>query len=117
MQTLLLSSKPINATVSDNGVEISIDVAGEVKEFQCRLLCGADGAHSWVRRTFKMGRPKELMIGFQIEVTGYPGEEGRLDLFTGDDIAPDSLPGLFRLEILQGYGRHGLYHKLSEGIL
>ena len=35
-----------------------------------------------------MGRPKELMIGFQIEVTGYPGEEGRLDLFTGDDIAP-----------------------------
>ena len=27
---LLLSSKPINATVSDNGVEISIDVAGEV---------------------------------------------------------------------------------------
>ena len=85
---LLLSSKPINANVKNSGVEISIDVDGEIKQFECRLLCGADGAHSWVRRTFKMGRPKELMIGFQIEVTGYQGEEGRLDLFTGEDIAP-----------------------------
>ncbi len=111
---LLLSSKPINATVSDNGVEISIDVAGEVKEFQCRLLCGADGAHSWVRRTFKMGRPKELMIGFQIEVTGYPGEEGRLDLFTGDDIAP----GFFAWAIPSGnttrIGNWTLPQKLGE---
>ena len=62
---LLLSSKPINANVKNSGVEISIDVDGEIKQFECRLLCGADGAHSWVRRTFKMGRPKELMIGFQ----------------------------------------------------
>ena len=111
---LILSSKPINATVSDNGVEISIDVAGEVKEFQCRFLCGADGAHSWVRRNFKMGRPKELMIGFQIEVTGYPGEEGRLDLFTGEDIAP----GFFAWAIPSGnttrIGNWTLPQKLGE---
>ncbi len=35
-----------------------------------------------------MGRPKEMMIGFQIEVTGYEGDEGRLDMYTGRDIAP-----------------------------
>ena len=52
------------------------------------MLCGADGAHSWVRRNFRMGRPKEMMIGFQIEVTGYVGEEGRLDMYTGSEIAP-----------------------------
>jgi len=35
-----------------------------------------------------MGRPDEMMIGFQIEVTGYSGEEGKLDMYTGSDIAP-----------------------------
>ncbi|MEC8938234.1 MAG: NAD(P)/FAD-dependent oxidoreductase, partial [Candidatus Thermoplasmatota archaeon] len=111
---LLLSSKPINANVKNSGVEISIDVDGEIKQFECRLLCGADGAHSWVRRTFKMGRPKELMIGFQIEVTGYQGEEGRLDLFTGEDIAP----GFFAWAIPSGtttrIGNWTLPDKLGE---
>ena len=70
-------------------MEISLDINGEIKQFQCRMLCGADGAHSWVRRTFKMGRPKELLIGFQIEVTGYPGKkEGSTSLQ-----AMNSLPG------------------------
>ena len=73
---LLLASKPTNALVTELGVEIEINVNGENQQFFSRMICGADGAHSWVRRTFKMGRPKELMIGFQIEVTGYPGEEG-----------------------------------------
>ncbi|MED6312669.1 MAG: NAD(P)/FAD-dependent oxidoreductase [Candidatus Thermoplasmatota archaeon] len=111
---LLLSSKPINANVKNSGVEISIDVGGEIKQFECRLLCGADGAHSWVRRTFKMGRPKELMIGFQIEVTGYRGAEGRLDLFTGEDIAP----GFFAWAIPSGtttrIGNWTLPEKLGE---
>lgn len=35
-----------------------------------------------------MGRPKELMIGFQVEVTGYQGEDGRLDMYTGSRISP-----------------------------
>ncbi|MGB1459612.1 MAG: hypothetical protein ACPG7N_05395, partial [Candidatus Thalassarchaeaceae archaeon] len=111
---LLLSSKPVSANVSKSGVEITLDINGEIKQFQCRMLCGADGAHSWVRRTFKMGRPKELLIGFQIEVTGYPGEEGRLDLFTGDDFAP----GFFAWAIPSGnttrIGNWSLPHKLGE---
>ena len=54
------------------------------------------------------------MIGFQIEVTGYPGEEGRLDLFTGNDIAP----GFFAWAIPSGnttrIGNWTLPHKLGE---
>ena len=111
---LLLSSKPVSANVTNSGVEISLDINGEIKQFQCRMLCGADGAHSWVRRTFKMGRPKELLIGFQIEVTGYPGEEGRLDLFTGDEFAP----GFFAWAIPSGnttrIGNWSLPNKLGE---
>ena len=61
-----------------------------------------------------MGRPKELMIGFQIEVTGYQGEEGRLDLFTGEDIAP----GFFAWAIPSGtttrIGNWTLPDKLGE---
>lgn len=111
---LLLSSRPIKADVIDSGVEVLIDIDGKTNQFNCRMLCGADGAHSWVRRTFKMGRPKELLIGFQIEVTGYTGEDGRLDLFTGNEFAP----GFFAWAIPSGnttrIGNWSLPHKLGE---
>ncbi len=83
-----LSSKPISAKITNNSVELSIAFDEEERIVRAKLLCGADGAHSWVRRNFKMGRPKEMLIGLQIEVTGYETEEGKLDLFTGDDLAP-----------------------------
>ena len=83
-----LSSKPVSAEEIDDHVLLSIaSPEGEVS-VRCKLLCGADGAHSWVRRRFKMGRPKELMIGFQVEVTGYKGEQGRLDMYTGSGFSP-----------------------------
>ena len=83
-----LSSKPVSAEEIDDHVLLSIaSPEGEVS-VRCKLLCGADGAHSWVRRHFKMGRPKELMIGFQVEVTGYKGEQGRLDMYTGSGFSP-----------------------------
>ena len=83
-----LSSKPLSAVVEGGSVNLSIRTPEGEKDVRCRLLCGADGAHSWVRRHFKMGRPKELMIGFQVEVTGYQGEDGRLDMYTGSRISP-----------------------------
>ena len=83
-----LSSKPISAVVEEESVNLSIITPEGEKNVRCRLLCGADGAHSWVRRHFKMGRPKEMMIGFQVEVTGYQGEDGRLDMYTGSHISP-----------------------------
>jgi digeranylgeranylglycerophospholipid reductase len=85
---ILLSSRPLSAEVKHDGVELLVSVKGEELPFACKLLCGADGAHSWVRRTFKLGRIKEMMIGFQIEVTGYPGIEGRLDMYTGEEVSP-----------------------------
>jgi len=85
---LWLSSKPISSEQDENGVNITISTPTGNVDVRCSILCGADGAHSWVRRNFRMGRPKEMMIGFQIEVTGYVGEEGRLDMYTGSKIAP-----------------------------
>jgi len=83
-----LSSKPINLKIEENKVEIEISTPDGIKNLNTKVICGADGAHSWVRRTLKMGRPKETMIGMQIEVTGYNGKSGKLDMYTGSDISP-----------------------------
>ena len=83
-----LSSKPINLKMEDNKVEIEISTPNGIKNLTTKVICGADGAHSWVRRKLKMGRPKETMIGMQIEITGYEGKSGKLDMYTGSDISP-----------------------------
>ena len=85
---LLLSSKPYSASVHNEFVQVKVDGPNGEETIHCKLLCGADGAHSWVRRTFRMGNPRETMIGFQIEVTGYKGNSGMLDMYTGKNIAP-----------------------------
>ncbi len=85
---LWLSTKPVEIKITDEKVELEIQTSNGRKKITSRLLCGADGAHSWVRRTLRMGRPKETMIGMQIEVTGYKGVEGKLDMYTGSEISP-----------------------------
>jgi len=99
---LWLNSKPLEVEYLDDCIQVEIDNSGTKTQVNCKLLIGADGAHSWVRRKFKMGRPKELMIGFQTEVTGYPGEDRYLDMYTGKDIAP----GFFSWVIPSGHGTH-----------
>jgi len=85
---LWLSSSPKSAEQDGDGVNITISTLTGDVDLRCSMLCGADGSHSWVRRNFRMGRPKEMMIGFQLEVTGYVGENGKLDMYTGSEIAP-----------------------------
>lgn len=68
----------------------------------CRLVVGADGAHSRVRHWLRSGRPKEIMIGNQVEVTGFETEHRWLEMFTGSAIAP----GFFAWAIPTGFGTH-----------
>ncbi|MEE2812379.1 MAG: geranylgeranyl reductase family protein [Candidatus Thermoplasmatota archaeon] len=93
-----LDSRPTDANVVDGAMELTVNREGKIETVRCRLLCGADGAHSWTRRHFRLGRPKEFMVGFQAEVTGYNGLSDRLDMFTGESIAP----GLFAWAIPNG---------------
>ena len=83
-----LSSYPEDAEIGPDSALLHVNKDGETVEVECKLICGCDGAHSWVRRKFRFGRPKEMMVGFQVEVTGYPGVEGVLDMYTGSSIAP-----------------------------
>jgi flavin-dependent dehydrogenase len=95
-------SKHIEAEVREDRVELKIEREGEIIDIQCDLLIGADGAHSWTRRHFKMGRPKEMMIGFQADVSGLSGKDNWLEMYTGRDIAP----GLFAWVIPTGDNTH-----------
>ena len=99
---LWLLSKPLDAVVTDDCVKIKIEREGKIVDIECDLLIGADGAHSWTRRYFKMGRPKEMMIGFQTDVTGMTGKDNWLEMYTGRDFAP----GLFAWVIPTGNNTH-----------
>ena len=99
---LWLLSKPLDAVVTNECVEVKIEREGDVIDIKCDLLIGADGAHSWTRRHFKLGRPKEMMIGFQADVSGLTGKDNWLEMYTGKDIAP----GLFAWVIPTGDNTH-----------
>jgi flavin-dependent dehydrogenase len=106
-----LNSRPVSAEVSKDNIVVKVDKGGQTVEVEASLLCGADGAHSWVRRHFKMGRPKELMIGFQAELVGYSGADGRLDMYTGEEVAP----GLFAWAIPSGRSwRIGVWSRADD---
>lgn len=100
--TLWLDSRPLGAVVKEEGVLLNVESQGQEIELTCKLLIGCDGAHSWTRRHFKMGRPKEMMIGFQAEVLGYDGNPRWLDMYSGSEIAP----GFFAWVIPSGFGSH-----------
>lgn len=97
-----LNSKPVDVTEQPQGVTVTVDKNGEQRQVSARLIIGADGAHSWTRRHFRMGRPKELMIGYQVEVTGYEGRDRWLEMYSGEEIAP----GFFAWVIPSGFGTY-----------
>ena len=86
--SIMLNSKPIKTSISEDCVFTTILTDGEELTVKSKVLLGCDGAHSWVRRYHRMGRVRETMIGFQIDVTGYQHKEGKLDMYTGHKIAP-----------------------------
>jgi len=85
---LWLNSKPIDTLVDENSMIVTIFKNNSEIKVRTKLLVGADGAHSWVRRHHRMGYPREYMIGYQIEVTGFNTKNRMLEMFTGEDIAP-----------------------------
>ncbi len=86
--TLWLNSKPKQAEVHSEGVLLTVVNDSKEVKISTKLLIGCDGAHSWTRRYFRMGRPKELMVGFQTEVVGYQYRKRWLEMYSGSEIAP-----------------------------
>jgi digeranylgeranylglycerophospholipid reductase len=99
---LWLDCKPVSAQVLDEKVILDVKQGEDIHKLSASLLVGCDGAHSWTRRYFKMGYPKELMIGFQAEVVGYQGKDRWLEMFSGSEISP----GFFAWVIPSGNDTH-----------
>ncbi|MDA8639115.1 NAD(P)/FAD-dependent oxidoreductase [Candidatus Poseidonia alphae] len=97
-----VNTVPTAVEVFPTHCQLQVKRNGTLHQIRTKLLIGADGAHSWTRRTFKMGHPKELMIGFQTEVVGYKGRDRWLEMYSGSEIAP----GFFAWVIPSGFGTH-----------
>lgn len=72
----------------DGSVEVSIDQDGATKTLRCKILIGCDGVRSSVAKWFNILRPKKILPGFEVEMTGVRGDPGFVKLFIGHDIAP-----------------------------
>ena len=90
------------ASSDESGWTVHAESHGQSVDVRARLLVGADGAHSRVRHWMRAGRPREMMIGAHVEVTGFNGSPGWLEMFTGSTVAP----GFFAWAIPTGFGTH-----------
>ena len=84
----LLGAQAQAARRDDGGVEISIDQDGEPRKLHAKLLVGCDGVRSSVAKWFNILRPKKILPGFEVEMTGVRGDPGFVTLFIGNEIAP-----------------------------
>ncbi|HYT00460.1 MAG TPA: NAD(P)/FAD-dependent oxidoreductase [Thermoplasmata archaeon] len=72
----------------DGGIEVIIDQDGEPKRLRGKILVGCDGVRSNVAKWFDILRPKKIIPGFEVEMTGVRGDPGFVKLFIGNEIAP-----------------------------
>jgi geranylgeranyl reductase family protein len=72
----------------DGGVEVVLDQDGEVRKIRCKILVGCDGVRSNVAKWFEILRPRKIIPGFEVEMTGVRGDPGFVTLFIGNQIAP-----------------------------
>lgn len=72
----------------DGGIEVIIDQDGEPHQLHGKILVGCDGVRSNVAKWFNILRPKKILPGFEVELTGVRGDPGLVTLFLGNDFAP-----------------------------
>lgn len=84
----LLGAKALAGNHTDEGVEVVVDRDGKQERITAKLLVGADGVQSVVAKWFKILRPKYILPGFEVEMTGVAGDPGLVKLFVGNEVAP-----------------------------
>ena len=77
--------KKVNNIKRNKYITIKI---GEKTE-KSKLLIGADGANSNIRKIFNFPKPKKILIGIQKEVTGLNFDKSLIYTYLGNEIAPN----------------------------
>jgi len=83
-----LGAQAQSARRDDGGIEVVLDQDGEVRTLRCKILVGCDGVRSNVAKWFDILRPRKIIPGFEVEMTGVRGDPGFVTLFIGNEIAP-----------------------------
>jgi len=83
-----LGAKALAGRHANGGVEIVVDKDGQQRSLTAKMAIGADGVQSVVAKWFKILRPKYILPGFEVEMTGVEGDPGFVKLFVGHAIAP-----------------------------
>ena len=83
-----LGAQAQSAYRDNGGIEVVLDQDGEVRTLHCKILVGCDGVRSNVAKWFDILRPRKIIPGFEVEMTGVRGDPGFVTLFIGNEIAP-----------------------------
>lgn len=77
-------------TVRDEGtcIEAELDTPGKDCHLTADVLIGADGHRSICRQAAGLRPPKQVLHGFQTELTGVESDPDFVDLYIGSKIAP-----------------------------
>ncbi|MBI4416899.1 MAG: NAD(P)/FAD-dependent oxidoreductase [Euryarchaeota archaeon] len=107
----LLGTKALAGRYAKGGVEVVVARNGKQETITAKLLIGADGVQSNVAKWFKIFRPRYILPGFEVEMTGVEGDPGFVKLFVGQNVAP----GFFGWIIPSGDGRGRVGLCVKEG--
>jgi geranylgeranyl reductase family protein len=86
---LFLGTKAVSAKRIDGNVEVEILKNNEKISVSCKLIIGADGVQSQVSTWFGLKRVKTILSGFGAEMTGVDIEPGFVEIYLGNNVAPN----------------------------
>ncbi|HEC95024.1 MAG TPA: NAD(P)/FAD-dependent oxidoreductase [Thermoplasmatales archaeon] len=84
----LLNTRAYNIKRKENAVEIQVKHCNETFAITSKLLIGADGSKSTVRKIFNFPQPQEMLLGAGAEVEHVDLDPKFVHVFLGREIAP-----------------------------
>lgn len=85
---LKLRSRFMGAERNINGLRVRYRENNVLKTAETKILIGADGSQSAVRKKFGFPEPKETLSGFEVELAGVDIEQDIVHVFLGRNLAP-----------------------------
>jgi len=86
---LRLGAKAISAKHTSNSITTKILRNGKTYSINSKLVIGADGVQSRVSQWFNLKGPKTILSGFGAELVGVDSDPRFVEIFLGNDIAPN----------------------------